>query len=169
MLTSSPTEFSREFPWTVPRGSSELALLKSIGFPKNTLPLEQLSPFERVKHQLECFGMRFSGAIALYPSNPNFYENKPYLGLMPAAGRKTIEIDIVKPLQSLALEVRGYYDVRLAALDRDRHILLCCKTFRYRYAETTQAPCETLVIDLNKVKTLILHSTGPFIVASLKV
>ncbi|HEY9764321.1 MAG TPA: hypothetical protein V6D07_17470 [Trichocoleus sp.] len=131
------------------------------------LPFHKLSPFETVRDQYADWGVQFEGAIALFPSNPSFYSRVPRLVLMPTTERRSITLTLKKPLSRIVFCVRGYYDIRLSALDSTGHCITHCKTFRYRYGERHKAPLEQLTVDGRNIASLILESSAPFILESL--
>ncbi|HEY9737587.1 MAG TPA: hypothetical protein V6D06_14935 [Trichocoleus sp.] len=133
---------------------------------RRSLPFHRLIPFEAVKEQYADWGIVFKGAIALTPSNPSFYSRGPRVVLMPVSHRHAITITLNQPLPRITLQVRGYQDIRLSALDRNGHCVTHCKTFRYRHAEHHKAPLEELTIEGRRTYELVLESSGPFVLES---
>lgn len=130
---------------------------------RHSLPFHRLTPFEAVKDQYAEWGIAFKDAIALTPSNPSFYSRGPRVVLMPVSHRHTITIALSQPFPRITLQVRGYQDIRLSALDRNGHCLTHCKTFRYRHAAHHKAPLEELTIEGRRTYELVLESSAPFV------
>lgn len=135
--------------------------------PDRSLPLQSLKPFELVKEQFVPWGIEFEDAIALYPSNPAFIEEKTRLVLMPVASSSAIKIKLRQPYCSVTMRLRGYHDIRLATLNRDGHCTLCGKTFCSRYSPVDKAPLEVFCLDLRRVQTIVLKSSAPFILEAI--
>lgn len=135
---------------------------------KVTLPFQWLQPFAQVDDQLSVWGVHFEGAIAINPSNPHFYSHRPRRVIMPMGNRRSLTIHLQKPFEELTLQVRGYRDISVTALDQEGHCISHCKTFRHRLIEQEKAPVEQLTIDLAGSQKLILESSGPFILESFQ-
>lgn len=135
---------------------------------KVALPFQWLQPFALVNDQLSVWGVLFEGAIAINPSNPHFYSSRPRRVIMPVGNRRSLTIHLQKPFEELTLQVRGYQDISVTALDEEGHCISHCKTFRHRLIEQEKAPVEQLTIDLVGSQKLILESSRPFILESFQ-
>lgn len=135
--------------------------------PSYSLAFARLSAYELVQHQYADQGIVFEGAIALLPSNSSFYEQSPQIVLMPTSQRRSIVITLSRPLQRVALRVRGYRDICLSALDASGHCVAHCRTLRHRYAvDQSKAPLEELILEGRSVHSLVVESLSPFTLES---
>lgn len=155
-----------------PFGSEEQNLEPSPSPPpaatnRQSLPFQRLMPYELVKDQYQEWGITFEGAIALPPSNPSFYNRTSEIVLMPLSGRRSITLTLKNPPPRITVQVRGYRDIQLSALDHSGHCITHCKTFRFRYAEHHKAPLEELTVENRHTHGLILESSAPFVLESV--
>lgn len=155
-------------PLSLPAGNFLPTLARPLLPVKHSpLPFHRLAPFEQVQGQFADWGVWFEGTIALFPSNPNFFNPSPQLVLMPSARRRSMTITLQQPRPQLTLQVRGYRDIRLSALDRSGHCITHCQTRGSYTPEPHKAPLEILTIAGHRTHHVILESSSPFVLESL--
>ncbi|NJN22999.1 MAG: hypothetical protein HC812_19800, partial [Leptolyngbya sp. RL_3_1] len=76
-----------------------------------------LQPYESVTRQYESLGVRFSRAIALRPSNPDFIADPNGLVLMPTNTGQGITLHLRRSIVQVQLQVMGSQPVVLFSLD----------------------------------------------------
>lgn len=133
---------------------------------RQPLPFNQLQAFERVDRQFSAWGIYFEDAIAIQPTNPRFIPAQQGLVLMPTASKNALKIKLLRPPRSMVLQVRGYQDIHLTALNGEGHCTLCGRTCCHRSSEKAKAPRETVTLDLQRAQVLVLKSYAPFVLES---
>ena len=87
------------------------------------LDFEDLQPFERITDQYAHIGVRFSGAIALAPSNPAFTAKSGSQVLMPMGNLMSLNAYFDQPTCWAGAFVCSTRIVVLTAYDRDGNFL----------------------------------------------
>lgn len=85
------------------------------------LNFQNLPPFTLVQSQYQSWGIEFSNAIALLPSNAAF--DHVQIGLLPLQARSPLQIHFQQPRQLVNLQLRGAKQIRIRAYDASDRLL----------------------------------------------
>ncbi|MGD1908743.1 MAG: hypothetical protein ACFB0C_22540 [Leptolyngbyaceae cyanobacterium] len=127
-----------------------------------------LQPYESVTRQYEDLGIRFTHAIALRPSNPDFMTAG--VVIMPIVGRQEIVLNLHRSLLQVQLQVIGSQLVTLSTLDGAGYCVTQGKLQDPTKPERGYGPWQQyLSIETHSVRSIRISSTAPFVIHSLKV
>ncbi|HEY9299845.1 MAG TPA: hypothetical protein VIQ31_26485 [Phormidium sp.] len=102
---------------------SQLAELNRISSKLIELSFDQLNLFEPVMAQYRHLGVEFHGAIALKPSNPDFFTQSGSVVLMPQGNQMLITAYFRNPVSSIRTQVRGSGSIVLTTYDFNGNLL----------------------------------------------
>lgn len=133
------------------------------------LPIEHLGQFEWVQDQFQDWGLIFEGAITMVPSNPRFADAaSSRLSLIPGGRRQEILIHINAAVQFIQMQVRGYRDLAISAIDHHQQSCPSVIVDRQRQIEGAKAPTEIITVDVRQVATLRLSSAGVYLIDHIR-
>ena len=122
------------------------------------LNFQTLSAFERVTEQYSHFGVRFSDAIAIEPSNPAFLPKTGCFVLMPLGHEMILSASFDSPTSWVGAEVCGAGSVILTAFDQTGKILAQVTT-----AASQSCMGQQLELNRSGIAKVMLHCSSPFI------
>ncbi|MBD2186343.1 hypothetical protein [Aerosakkonema funiforme] len=129
------------------------------------LDFENLRPFERLTDQYRHFGVHFSSAIAIEPSNPAFTPKSGAKLLMPMGNMMSLNAFFDKPSSWVGAFVCSTRIVVLSAYDRDGNFLGQTSTISQgtNLADEQSEFCPQQ-LDLNRsgIAKVEFHSCVPF-------
>lgn len=103
--------------------ASNVTLLPPPPATRIRLALEQLEGFEPVEDQFRHWGIKFTNAIALQPSNPRFGIKPGVTVLMGAPKGGTLEVTFSHPVRQVVARVTSPHTTMLSACDRDGTVI----------------------------------------------
>jgi hypothetical protein len=164
--TPSPAHLIQEFYFASPsqKTFSETEFIQ--------LNFENLNPFEQLSDQYLDFGVRFSGAVTLEPSNPSFVPHSGTKVLMPMDNLTGITIEFSHPVEQAGVFVAGMKSVVLIALDANNHPITKVSTdadepFDPSEYGTQALPYHQLQVKGKKIIKMVCFSSAPFILDDL--
>ncbi|MBD2041577.1 hypothetical protein [Microcoleus sp. FACHB-672] len=164
------------------KGSSELT--KNFNLPASNrqtistpaeiiqLDFESLTALEGLSNQYSCLGVRFSGAIALQPSNPALARYSRSQVLMPVANLTGITVQFPCALNTAGASVMGSKPVVVTAFDANNDSIEKIST-QVTYSISPSAeqflplPHNRLEVKGLNIVKLVFFSAAPFILDDL--
>lgn len=137
------------------------------------LSFDQLKLFEPVMGQYKHLGLEFQGAIALKPSNPEFFTQSGSLVLMPQGNKMLITTTFKHPVASVQALVCGSgsivlttYDCNGSLLDRINKLSDVLPTV----SSTTQTKLRSTWLKSKQrgITKVELHSCAPFTLSDFR-
>jgi len=131
------------------------------------LCFDRLNLFEPVMGQYHDLGVEFQGAIALKPSNPEFFSKSDSLVLMPQGNKMLITTSFKRPVASVRALVCGSGSVVLTTYDVNGNILdrtSKLANLLLNVSSTTQTKLNSTWLQSKKrgIARVELHSCTPF-------
>lgn len=146
---------------------SQLAQLNRKSSRLIELSFDQLKLFEPVMGQYKHLGVEFQGAIALKPSNPEFFPQSGSLVLMPQGNKMMIATSFKQPVASVRALVCGSGSIVLTTYDINGNLLdrtSKSPDLLVNVSSTTQAKLNSSWLQSKKrgITRVELHSCTPF-------
>ena len=134
------------------------------------LPIGYLSNFEYITGQFAAFGLKFEDAIALRPSNPRFLHAVGPRVLMSASRRRTLQVNVLKPIPSMHLWLMGSEEISVSTLDAQGNCTAVAETSKMFSFDADDPYVEqSVTLDTRATKTLLIDSKAPFVITRLAV
>ena len=131
---------------------------------------KQLQQFQPVGDRWQKLGLVFEGAIALYPSNPRYYDQTAPLVIMPLEEQGNISIQLHRPFSQIKVRVRSLGEVSLTALDSCGH----CIAHGYTRELSQTSPSSPTIgsawlgVTASQMASLVLSARAPFVVEAVR-
>lgn len=132
------------------------------------LPLERLSPYEKVTDQFQDYGLLLQNAVAIHPSNPSFIYQPDQLYLLPLGNQCQLRLLFQRRFTRITLILQGYRDLRVEALDQAGHSLKAAVQPLQRQAHPHQAPAHQVRLQNPRARQLIISSGSAFLVSCIR-
>jgi hypothetical protein len=136
------------------------------------LNFQNLSPFTIVASQYQMWGIEFTNAIALQPSNPAFEITQ--MGLLPLKPRSSLQIHFQQPRQLVNLQGVRARQIRIQGYDAEDRLIDDQRLgeLTYLQAATPPSTASTVVpfemqIQNRAITRIELISATPFLVRQL--
>ena len=133
--------------------------------PATGLPLQTLSPLERVSQQFVDQGIVFEHAIALIPSNPAFIASPGRQVIMPTGNHHRLALVLQQQEGSLTIAGRCTRAISLEAVDSSGQLVghYVDKSFTKPSPSHRLLPCQTIRIDnLAQIEQIQISARTPF-------
>jgi hypothetical protein len=165
--TKSPSEFAEGFPFPSYFASESFNLAATLLETQQVhLKFADLVDFQMVQDHYESLGVRFEGAIAIYPSNPAFVVRPNALVLTPVSDRG-ITISFQQPQTQVSAWVVGAKQTKMTAYTTDHKVFMQCSTGQSsRRAESDRAQSFTanqMILTGQSIIKIRFYSHAPFI------
>ncbi|NER81717.1 MAG: hypothetical protein F6K42_19575 [Leptolyngbya sp. SIO1D8] len=128
------------------------------------LPTSYLNNFEPVINQFAPFGLKFEGAIALYPSNPRFSKSDCLVTIGSVGHCKSLKITLEKSVRQLHFWLVGSESITISALNTQGHCVAAAHTnIAPAYDLDQPCPRQEVTINTRAASVIRIDSKAPFV------
>jgi hypothetical protein len=128
------------------------------------LDFQDVRAFESVTDRYCHFGVEFSCAIALEPSNPAFESKPGKCVLMPSGSETRISVSFNQPASLVGAMVCGAGTIAIAAFDCQGNLLQQASTAGNPWSSAAQAwSSQQLQLNRAGISQVVFYSSEPFI------